>query len=69
MFVPEECLYERALHGTQPTAQPFSRGNRIVLLLRLGGRGEDAVVGVGEGPDCGIGSRSSGNSSKLISWG
>jgi len=68
VYISEESLYvERALHGAQSTAQPFLRGNAIVLLVLLGGRrSEDAVVGVGEGPDGGVGSRSCGNGTKLI---
>lgn len=70
MLVSEEGLYkERTFHGSQPTAQPLSRGNGIALLPRLGGRGEDGVVGVGEGPDSGIGSSGGGNGAKLVAWG
>ena len=61
---------ERALHGAQSTAQPFSRGSAIVLLPLLGDSGrEDTVIGVREGPDGGVGSRSSSNRTKLIAWG
>ena len=57
---------ERVFHGAQSTMQPFSRGSAIVLLLLEGRRGEDTVVGVGEGPDGRIRSRSSGDGTKLI---
>jgi hypothetical protein len=61
---------ERALHRAQSTAQPFTRGSVIVFLLWVEGGGrEDTVVDVGEGPDGGIRSRSSGKGTELIAWG
>jgi len=60
---------ERTLHRTKSTTQPFARGSATVLLVLLEGRGrEHIVVGVGEGPDGGIRSRSGGNCTKLIAW-
>ena len=54
---------KRALHGPQPTTQPFTRGGAVGRILR-----EDAIVDVGEGPDGGFGSRSGGKSAKFVAW-
>ena len=60
---------ERILHGAQSPAHPLLGGGTIVPAIRPGGGGgKDAVVGVGESPDCGIGGRSGGNGTKLVSW-
>ena len=59
---------KRALHCAQSTTQPFLRRGAIILLLLDSGGGKDAVVGVGECPDGGIGSGSSGNGTKLIAY-
>ena len=57
------------MHRAQSTAQPFARGSVIVHLVLLEDMGrEDTVVGVGEGPNGRIRSRSSGNGTKLIAW-
>ena len=61
----EECVF----HGFQSAVYPFTRGNAIILVALLKGRGrEDAVIRVGEGPDGGIWSRGGGNGAKLIAW-
>lgn len=58
---------KRALHGSQSAAHPFTRGGTVFLAAPPKGRGiEDTVVYVGEGPDAGVGSTSSGNGTKLI---
>jgi hypothetical protein len=56
------------LHRAQPTIHPFARGRAVTqVYLRLDSRGrEDAVVGLGEGPDSGIGGRSSSDGTKLV---
>jgi hypothetical protein len=56
---------ERALYRAQPTTHPLFGGDTISPVLRWT---KDTVVDVGEGPDGRIGSRSSGNGTKLVSW-
>jgi hypothetical protein len=56
------------LHGAQPTTQPFTRGGAVGHILWPEGRGEDAIVEVGEGPNGGFGSRSGGKGAKFVAW-
>lgn len=52
---------ERALHRAQSATHPLCGGSAIAIV-------QDTVIDLGEGPDRGIWSGSSGNGTKLVAW-
>lgn len=55
------------LHRAQSTTHPLLGGGAIAFVpWPEGGGGKDIIVDVGEGPNSGIGSRSSGNGTELV---